>query len=254
MESLSFIDMDEIVKLLLELQKIDSRIDDLKKRKTTIPEEISTLRKEIDDLKKEKEKFLEKIKEEILAQKRLEHEIESLGDEIEEYRRKSREVKTNEEYRAMLQQIEFSEKKKEELEEALYKKMEEVEQLQQEKDVKTQEFDNLIKEKESLINSLQKELNSLDDFIQEVEEIRKREIAHIPQKELLLYERIRKKRGRVVVNVKAVRDIDNNITGYVCGGCHAELPTQFVNELKLAKTLKRCANCGRLIYWDEEDL
>ncbi|MGD8978526.1 MAG: C4-type zinc ribbon domain-containing protein, partial [candidate division WOR-3 bacterium] len=65
------------------------------------------------------------------------------------------------------------------------------------------------------------------------------DFGKLPEEIEVLYKRIAQSRGRAVCLI-----IDNT-----CTGCFANIPHQFLNELKQRNQVLVCGNCGRILVY-----
>ena len=224
---------------LLKLQQIDSELDNLKKVRGDLPEEVRDLEDEIAGYKTRIEKQAGKIKDfekNISDNKSSIKEAEKL---IKKYEDQQANVRNNREYDAItkemeLQQldIEIFEKKIRELGYSIDKVKNEVtiteEKLaDREKDLinKKEELNSIISESEEEEKKLAKKS---DDVKKGVEE-----------RLLYSYDRLRNNLRNGLAVVKVARN--------ACGGCFNTVPPQRQAEIKDKKKIIICEHCGRIL-------
>jgi len=234
--------MKKEIELLLELQETDLRIDFAKKRKEEIPKELNSLREEIEKTEKYLEDFLNSLKEKELALSNLNVDLEDAQEKVKKYQLQLYQLKSNEEYKAMLRQIEAEKEKIATIEDRMIELMEELEEMKGKKETLRKETGEKKETIQKKMKELESELISLDDEIMLLQEERNRKVSKIDGKLQQTYEKLRKLRGGQVVVA---------IEGNSCGGCHAELPINMIVELQKEGNLKRCEHCGRLLFWKE---
>jgi predicted nucleic acid-binding Zn-ribbon protein len=241
---------EELNNLLL-LQEKDSKIFNMEKRISEIPEEVKNLKKEIEDAQNKIKENEEKI---IEMEKRLKnyfYEIEDIENLIVKFEQDKLKVRTNEEYRAIEKEISEAKKKKEKMEDEALNLMENIEEEKK----KFEEFKRESKEKieklRNRIKEIEEEEKKLKDEIPIIKDERFRVSKRISEFFLQSYEKIKRLRGiPAVVRLR----IKKNSTEGICEGCNASLPTQKVDKLKKTKGIDFCENCGRILYISEEDL
>ena len=153
-------------------------------------------------------------------------------------------VKTNREYSALLTEIEGVKREKIELEELIIGKMEEVEKLSGEMKQareKLKEAEHAFGEDRDRLSGTMKEL---DEEIAVRRQKRENISVRVKRPILTLYERIMG--SRVNHAVVALRHGS-------CSGCHAIIPLQKVADIRKCKEIHTCENCGRILYYDEEN-
>ncbi len=237
--------MNHQAELLVNLQKIDKEIENHKKRKELIPLQIEDLKKQIQNLHEEVISLKTLLLETEKQIKKIELDIKSKEEEILGYQAKEHMVKSNEEYRALLDQINKAKEEKDALEEKEIELLYKIDELKKQIELKEKENS----EKEKQINAK----------IREIED----EFAHIDDKlEILLAKRedLAKKIDSGLYNqYEKIRRIKGDAVAYVvdgsCSGCSAVLPLQLVITLKSTGEIARCENCGRLlVYIPEKDV
>jgi len=150
-------------------------------------------------------------------------------------------LKTNKEYQTHLLEIESARKKKDILEDAVLKILEQVEQNEQEeKDLKIktgkveQAFTHAKEKDESEIAALEQELSVLEE---QQGELTKRMGPVL----LARYTKLKSlRKGLVIAKVE----------DGTCLGCRLQLPPQLVADVRRADNLLDCVYCHRILYWE----
>ena len=224
---------------LEKLQKIDSQIDDIKKIRGALPEEVGDLEDEVAGLETRIAKFtqdLEDLDAEIDEKKVGIKTSEKL---IAKYEEQQMNVRNNREYDAItkemeLQQLEIqvAEKRIKEAQAKIEAKKEEIEVVkanleERKKDLasKKEELDTLIAESEEDEKKLSTE--------------RAKASKNIEERLLLAYDRLRDnaKNGLAVVSVER----------NACGGCFNIVPPQRQADIKERKKIIVCEHCGKIL-------
>ena len=235
---------EEQIKLLIEIQKLDSRIYTLRKELANQP----VLIKNLEDEFRQKETTLKTAEEDLkaLAVKRREQEGELASQEegIKKLQIQLYQLKTNKEYQAMEKEIGGHKADASVLEESIIKILEEIDACTKkaagQKEILQQERQKDA-EKKSKIDTRTKEIEgSLQVLNSERAEVAQR----IEREFLEKYERILKSKDGVAM-VPAQGD--------ACGGCNINLPPQIINEIKLRHELVFCGSCARILYITESD-
>jgi predicted nucleic acid-binding Zn-ribbon protein len=231
--------MNEQLRKLIELQDIDSKIDEANNNIEKINGEMNFLR---ETLVKEKEQ-IESAKKDItssnISKKEKEIEVASIEEKIKKHNMELNAVKTNAAYKALLTEIESGKNEKLRIEDELLALMETDEKNS--KDIKNlqKEYEKLEKEFAEKKVLFESDLRKASELISQLSEERKTKLAELPRNIADKYENIRKnKNGAAVVMVE-----DN-----ACGGCHRNLPVHVIDELKKGKDLITCNNCMRILY------
>lgn len=223
---------------LLSLQETDIRIRQLSTRLEMVPIEIQKIEKEIEDLKEELKKSKEAGLTTEMEIKQVESEIMKYNDEIQRLQKQSVMVKKNDEYRALMKEIDNAKNKISNLETRELELM----------DIKD-EFRKTRKNDEKIAQDKEKTLNEETKDLIELEGRLKKEIENLEngrnplcdkiEDELLeKYQKlIHKGVGKPLVEIH-----DGN-----CGNCHLRLTPQTINTASKGDQIP-CENCGHLLY------
>jgi predicted nucleic acid-binding Zn-ribbon protein len=231
--------VEEKLKLLYELQTIDSSIDKIKVLRGELPLQVKDLEDEVAQLETRSQKISDELKviEVYVAERKAEiKESEAL---IKKYEEQQGNVKNNREFDSLNKEIEYQN-----LEIQLSKKrIKEYNLKLSEKKEQASEIAVLIKERKSDLVLKRKELSEIIDDTQkeenELEEKSKKIAARIEPRLIYAYNRIRSnmKNGLSVVTVE--RD--------ACGGCYNKIPPQRQLDIASRKKIIVCEYCGRVL-------
>ncbi len=232
--------INEQIKILIELQKIDGQIYHLKKELAEIPQE----QKEIDQAFEKKKTNMKAAEDQWKAlqvkQKQKEGDLAAREEKISKLQAQLYQLKSNKEYSAMELEIKGQKADKSVLEEDILRLLDAVDQakngLSKEKEVLSSEE----KKHHEAGEALKIRAAELQKKIQEHDEQRKVFVPNVERRLLAQYERLLKGlEGLALVPV-----VHNS-----CGGCHMELPPQVVNETQLHDKWIVCESCARILYW-----
>lgn len=230
------------MKLLVELQGLDTHIFRMEDELEAIPEKI----KSEEDKFKEKTASLKKLEDDVkaLQLKRKEKEGELAGKEvtIKKYTLQMYQVKTNKEYTALQEEIGRIKADNSIIEEAVIKILDQVDAANKEI-AKEREF---LKKEEVSLNETKKNLNEEAGRIKaelgSLKAQRAELAAKVDKAILVKYERIISgKDGLAVVP----------IANESCQGCFRMMPPQVINEVRMKNELVFCENCARILYIEE---
>jgi predicted nucleic acid-binding Zn-ribbon protein len=204
------------------------------------PERLQGLAGELQRLEGNVEDDKERVQDLKKAQRQYEAEIEDAIAHIKKSRGRLMNIKNNKEYRALIREIEDTERGNADKEDKVLACLEELEQLK--KQIEAREDDlaamrNHIKSEEITVAKetahVEKELSDMDGSRAEL-------MQSIDSQLLVKYEQIKARGGGIAVSLV------NNAT---CSECHLSIPPQMYNELQRQDALKFCPNCQRIIYW-----
>ena len=223
---------------LIELQEIDSQLDDLNSLLGDLPkmvddlnnQEHSLITKVEEDKKRSKDINLSLRKSET-ANKTIQEKIEQLTDQLFL-------VTNNKQYDALTLEIDHLKEKKEDHESQIISDIEENENLEK----SINENEKLLSELKSDLDVRRKKLEAaLSETADEktaLEDSRKKQVSKIDSSVMQIYSKVISARSGVAVVP---------LSGDSCGGCGAALPIQMASEIRGGKT-HRCFNCGRFVY------
>ena len=230
----------EQTKILVELQKIDAGMFQLKKELAAHP----AAQKELEaafEKKKAKAKAAEDVlKAAQLQQKQKEGDLAQREEKILKLQGQLYQLKSNKEYSAMELEIKGFKADKSLLEEDILKLLDSVDAA---KAVLAKEKEALSSEEKKFqadLAELKRKAAELQQGIEAEEAKRKTYTPNIEVRLLSQYERILKSREGL-----ALVPIVNN----ACGGCHMGFPPQVVNEAQQHEKWIICESCARLVYW-----
>jgi len=235
-------ELKEQIKMLVELQKLDTEIFKFKRKKTEIPAMMKALE---DEYKAEQAKLKESentFKSVQVKHKGKENDLQTKEDTIKKYQTQLMQIKTNKEYDAMKHEIAGVQADKSILEDEIINLLDEIDAGKKNMD----EAKNKLKEEENKINArkkeVEKELKDIEARLTQEEQKRKELSAKVDKGMLSKYERILSgKNGLAMVPV----------AHSACGGCHMNLPPQVINEIKMTESIIFCESCARILYIEE---
>jgi predicted nucleic acid-binding Zn-ribbon protein len=236
--------VDLLLQMLLSLQQLDDKLSAIGQKKTEIPERIRAMERTFGEEKKEVEEHRQRLKEATLRQRNLEKQLQENAEERKNKQKRLLEVKTNEEYKALLKEIEYAKQADSETEDEILVLFEEIDSLEktlQEKELSTRaKEEKLIEEK----RRLEQEIPEIDKEYQFLQHERKTVCAELDPDVLNDYEKIRARRaGQAVVRVRKE----------VCPGCHMQVPPQTINEVIQTGEIRHCQYCRRILYCELEE-
>ena len=239
MASVKDFSVEDKLKNLLQLQKIDSKLDEIQVLKGELPMEVSDLEDEITGLNARQTRIEEEINgisEFIEGKKSMVKESEAL---IAKYEKQSENVKNNLEFEAINKEIEDQQ-----LEIKLCEKH--IRDANEELTEKIKALDlakKAVASKEGVLNHKKSELEKIiADTEKEETELNKNSAdarGHIDERLMYSYDRIRNSYRNGLAVVAVDRD--------ACGGCFNSIPPQRQSEIRLHKKIIVCENCGRIL-------
>ncbi|MBW2621985.1 MAG: hypothetical protein JRD68_03700 [Deltaproteobacteria bacterium] len=229
---------------LVKLQKLDNRLQQLKRAETEGPQKVADLDEELISAEVKVKASLELEEELKKTRREYESQIEENEERIKKNLERQFKVKTNNEYTALLKEVDFFKESNSEAEDKVLSLMDEVEKTEKE----NQELKEWFKEQKEILTQRKKDTEiwvstSIKDLAR-LETERADLVKDIPHGMMSTYERVFKRGGGVAVVP---------IIGGICQACHLQIPPQHFNELQRNDKLMTCVNCNRIIYWNEHD-
>ncbi len=241
--------VEEKLRILYELQQIDSKIDQIKTLRGELPLEVQDLEDElagletrITNLKAEVEDLNDQV-----GKKKV--DIKNSQALMVKYNEQQKNVRNNREYDSLSKEIEFqtleielSEKRIKEFAQQVKDVKLIIDEAQTKHTERKADLQNKKSELDSIIKETQKEEDVLTRKTDEYQEL-------IEPRLLSAYKRIRlnAQNGLAVVTVN--RD--------ACGGCFNKIPPQRQLDIKMRKKIIVCEYCGRILvdnaFSDEEE-
>ena len=237
---------------MINLQKIDKKIDAIKDRLKNLPHEIAEINTKIEELKKELLALDEELKNKELVLREKNSEYKEEQEKLALYKKQLLDIKNNDEYRAMLHQIENQKKVIEKIEDEIISLEEDFEKFKADLPAKKKSIQDNIRNIEdnreklkSLDTILGKEIDALISDRRKIEE-------KIKMSVLRKYERLRAKGYREVL-VPIKRIVGNEGEEYVCSACSSTIPLEISLKVREGEAFLRCENCGRYLYYEYEN-
>ncbi len=235
-------DIAEQINLLIELQKIDTQIFDLERRKKEGPLKIQRLDeafKKRSGILKEGQDGLKALQ---VAQNSKENDLASKEELIKKCQSQLYAIKTNKEYTAMQHEIKGHEADKSVFEEDIINILDDVEAKQKE----IEGIKVILKDEEAALNQektkVSSETKEIEAKLSTLTKQRQEQAVKVDKSMLVKYERVLKgKDGLAMVPVKS----------NACGGCNMNVPPQVINKIMMKKGLIFCESCARVLYIEE---
>jgi predicted nucleic acid-binding Zn-ribbon protein len=225
---------------LLELQIADKEIRKLQDEVAALPKRVAVIEQKLAGTRAHLEKVRVAAKGDEANRKKFEANIKDLQGKISKYRDQSLDVKTNEQYKALLREIQFAEQEVRLNEDRILEVMVNVDA--REKEVKAAEAElkaetaEIEKEKEEARKVTAEDEKKLSEWNAKRDALR----HEISEDVLRQYERVAKFRGS---GLAEVRD-------HKCMGCQVMLRPQTYNEVRNGEKVMVCESCSRIYYFN----
>ena len=228
------------LKTVIELQQVDLKIAELTTRIDGLPAQIQTLQTQLDEFIHAHEERKKRLTENQKERRELESEIKLIQEKIAKHKDQLYQVKTNEQYRAMLKEIGGEETNIRTIEDQVLEKMMEAGEIQKLIEEAASRLEGEKARVAGEIKELETERQTEVDEREHLRARRKELEGALSEPVLSLYERIRSARGGIAV--AQVRE-------GLCTVCNVLLRPQMNNEVLANDAVLTCENCGRIIYY-----
>ena len=236
--------MQEKILALYELQKIDSKVDEINKVKGELPLEVQDLEDEMTGMKTRIDNINAEIDELNALTKQRKREVDQAKVMINNYKEQQNNVRNNREFDAITKEIEYQELEIELAE----KRLKEYAAGIKAKKLQLEEAEAAMQDRTADFTAKKAELDGIEaetaPLVAEYEAQAAQAREKIDERLLSAYERIRRnvRNGLAVVTVK--RD--------ACGGCFNRIPPQRQVDIRQGKKIIICEYCGRILVADPE--
>ena len=227
--------VEDKLKILYELQQVDSKIDALRTLAGELPQEVKDMADEVEGLKTRLTNIENDIKE--CETQISDHRVrtENANASISRYKEQQNSVRNNREYKEIEYQeleIEASQRKIKHFTAELEARM--ADKAKTTKDIEERTVD--LNQKRSELDQILAETKSeTEALVLRASELEKK----IDERLLAGFKRIRKNAHNGLAVVKVERDS--------CGGCHAKIPAQQQLDIRTRKKIIVCEFCGRIL-------
>jgi hypothetical protein len=231
--------VEEKLTSLVQLQKVESKLDEIRILKGELPMEVADLEDEIQGLHARQLRIEEEINgiTEFIEQKK--EAIKEAQALIKKYEKQSENVKNNREFEAINKEIEMQQLEVKLCEKHIKDANEEI----GEKAQALEKAKKAIATKEGVLNGKKSELEKIIAATEKEEKqynrLAEEARSHVDPRLLASYEKIRKNYRNGLAVVPVERD--------ACGGCFYSIPPQKQSEIKQRKKVMVCENCGRIL-------
>ncbi len=225
---------------LIELEKVDREITRLSEEVAALPKRVAAIEGQLADHKAAVEKAKAAIKNNESSRRKLEADIQEYQQKIAKYRSQSSSVKTNDEYRALMHEVEFTEKQISGCEDKILELMISLEQEEKalkaaEADLKT-EAAGVEKEKAEARTRTAEDERQLKDLTEKRTGLR----SGVGDSALAHYDRVIRQRKSAIAEARDQK----------CQACFVMLRPQIWQELKTNDQIITCSSCGRILFYD----
>ena len=231
--------MNPTIEALLILQARDVRVAELTDELESTPRQIAALERDLAARTAQFGELKNKTRLVEAERKKIDLEVKSKEAAIARYKAQQLATRKNEEFAALIHEIEHAQAEISKLEDSELELMEAYEKglvdvAAGEKELA--EAEAKAKQKKA---DLQKRGDAMAADLKATKEKQAEAEKAVPEDVLSRYRRLLKSKGDVAVVP---------VQGGSCGGCHMKLTTQTVVSAHKEESLASCENCGRIVY------
>jgi predicted nucleic acid-binding Zn-ribbon protein len=234
----------EELKILVELQEVDSQLWALEKAKGDLPKRVLELKTQLDQLAGERRQKLEALAATQSSRRSAEGALEMAKERKKKYDNQLYTVKNNKEYDAVTVEIEAAALEIDQTETKILEAIDAEEALKRESDEQDGRLKTLqseYDEQQAILAAREQETRSR---VEELQSQRDQLTVKLRRQVLNAYQRILNGKDGVAV-VEVVRGS--------CGGCSTRIPPQRVMEIREMNQIRYCESCGRILVWNHAE-
>jgi predicted nucleic acid-binding Zn-ribbon protein len=232
--------MNSDLEKLIELERVDREITRLTEEVAALPKRVAAIEGKLADDKAAVESAKAAIKANEASRRKLEGEIQGFQQKIVKYREQSSSVKTNDEYRALMHEVEFSEQHISACEDKILELMITLEA--EEKELKTAEAALKVEMAEVEKEKTSAHVRTAEDekLLAELSEKRSGLRPGVSDSSLAHYDRVMRQRKSAVAEARSQK----------CMACFVMVRPQTWEEIRTNEQIITCGSCGRIFYYD----
>lgn len=232
--------MNADLQKLIELEKVDREFVRLTDEVAALPKRVDAIEHKLADDKAAVEKAKAAIKNNEAGRRKLEADIKAFQEKIAKYRSQSSSVKTNDEYRALMHEVEFAEKEIRACEDKILDLMVALEAEEKglkaaEADLKTEAAD-VEKEKAEARSRTAEDEKLLKGLGEQRAQLR----TGVSDSTLAHYDRLMRQRKSAIAEARDQR----------CQTCFVLMRPQTWQEVKTNEQIITCSSCARILFYD----
>ena len=232
--------MNADLEKLIELEKVDREANRLSEEVAGLPKRVAAIEEKLAEHKAAVEKAKAGVKGNEANRRQLEADIKGFQEKIAKYRSQSSSVKTNEEYRALMHEVEFAEKQISACEDKILELMLGLESAEKalkiaEAELKTESSDVEKEKAEARVRTAEDE-----KLLAGLKEKRTQLTAGVNENTMAHYDRVMRQRKSAIAEARDQK----------CMSCFVMMRPQTWQELRTNEHIITCNSCGRILFFD----
>lgn len=226
---------------LIALQKLDSAADAARKRQAELPAAEDAIATRLVETQAAVDAAKARLAENQANRRALEKDVAAVDARLSRFNDHKAAVKTNQEYTALLHEIETAKAEKDGIEEKILVLMEEADGIAAGIKAAESAHADAKREGEESRAALQAEGRTLEQELVRLADARKGETASIDAQLLARYEQLLKGRKGVAVA---------SMSGETCSACFVRLRPHIAQLIRRNDDIHQCESCQRILYFD----
>ncbi len=226
---------------LIDMQRIDVKIDALGKQRATTSQKLNDLRKRRDEIKGQVGGFDAQISEKEKERRGLDTNLQLDSAKTKKWEARLNEIRNQREFLALSREVETQKKQNTEAQEKAGALASEVRDLSAKAETLRDDLAELEVDIETEEAQVEAKLKEMDAEVQAFEKERAEFSSQVPPSLLKRYEQIRQRRGAALGPCGDGR----------CLACNMGLPPQLYNTVIRGETIEACPSCNRILYYRE---
>lgn len=224
---------------LIALQQLDTAAETARRRLTELPAALQAIESRIADATQGLDEARQALNGNQQSRRDLEKQVASVDSRLARFDEHKAAVKTNQEYTALLHEIETARREKDGLEEQILVLLEEADTLQARvRDAETAVADAR-GQGDADRAALAAERTALEAEVTRLEQQKKRDAVDVPAAVLARYEQLLKQRKMLAVA---------ELHGEICAACHVRLRPAISQQIRRNADIVACESCQRILY------
>lgn len=228
---------------LIRLQALEFEIRNYSDRIESLPKKIAELESKLGGTRKSLETGKTRLNQLATDKRKLEGSIQDFEQRNSKYRSQLIEVKTNEQYRSLLNEIEFNNIQIRKIEDDILVDMEEEEKLRHQ----ISQVELQLAREQAMVNTEKKEAEAEVEkdrlLLEQAQESRRDLVALIEPSLYETYTRI----ASVRKGVALARAADES-----CQACNVRIRPHLLSQVISGNEIVTCDSCSRILYWKPE--
>ena len=229
------------LKLVIRLQEIDNRLAGLAREIAALPKHVAEIEKKLGSHERKLEADRAALAANQKERRKCEGDIQVQEQKVSKLKDQMMEAKTNEQYRAFQNEIDYCKKEVRKLEDRILELMGESEPL----DINVKAAEVALKSEKAQVEAEKREARERTAEDQksssELQHERAALVSSIAPAAYQRYERVRKARKGIGI----AEAIDGR-----CSACNMAMRPQFYQDLKRGQEIMACETCLRILYYN----